>query len=537
MGNIQERLRALLQRVIDWWNKFTSRQKTLIISAFAGVIVLIAVAIAFITQPRYKTLYTSENTKETSEVQAVLDEEGIKYNTSSDGLTISVLEDQYTQAVVLLGANNYPAAEYSVDNVFSGGFSTTESDKTKKYQEFMESKFQATLGKMENVKRAIVNINIPENDGTLLSKKKESYASVMLELENPEEMTPDQAAYIARFVATELGNDTTSNVVIMDTTGNMLYSGEDQNSLTGNASSRLSYKTQYDNLISAEINDALVGAKIYDNVQVVPNLDLNWDVIKTTEHTYTPADGQDQGVLSQEDTYSQVAENNNGDIPGTDTNGEITYEFQDSAHSSTTTDETSRSYLPNEKITDTEKAGGAINYDTSSLGITAIHYVVYNEDDMKASGALDGTSFDEFRIANSERKKTEIDEDVYNVVSKATGIPTANIQIVAYDEPVFVPSEGGVVSPTNIFIIALIILILGLLAFVVIRSMRAEKQPEEEEELSLDNLLQSTQENTVIEEIDTEGKSEVRLMIEKFVDENPDAVANLLRNWLSDDWG
>ena len=125
----------------------------------------------------------------------------------------------------------------------------------------MEAKFQSTLKNMDNVKRAIVNINVPENDGTLLSKKKESYASVMLELENPEEMTQDQAAFIARFVATELGNDTTANVVIMDTTGNMLYSGQDENSLTGNASSRLSYKTQYDNIVQAEINDALVGAQ------------------------------------------------------------------------------------------------------------------------------------------------------------------------------------------------------------------------------------------------------------------------------------
>lgn len=539
MANLQERLRALLQRFLDWWNRFTARQKTLIISAVVGVLVLVAIVVAVLTQPHYKTLYVSDSTKETSEVTAVLDEESITYETSQDGLTISVLEEQYTDAVILLGANNYPAAEYSIDSVFEGGFSSTESDKTKKYQEFMEAKFQSALGNMDNVKRAIVNINVPENNGTLLSKERESYASVMLELENPEEMTQDQAADIARFVATELGNDTTANVVIMDTTGNMLYSGQDESSTTGSASSRLSYRTQYNDLIRNEINDALVGAKIYDNVQVVPNLDLNWDIIKSTEHTYTPAEGQDQGVLSQEDTYSQSTENSNGDIPGTDTNAEITYEYQDAAHSTSQTDETSRSYLPNEKITDTEKEGGAINYPTSSIGITAIHYVVYNEADMQASGALDGTTFDEFRIANSERTKTEVDEDVYNVVAAATGIPLANIQIVAYDEPVFVPAEGGLVSPTNIFIIVLIILILGLLAFVVIRSMRAEKKAEEEEaeELSLDTLLQSTQDATELEEIDSENKSETRLLIEKFVDDNPDAVANLLRNWLTEDWG
>ena len=152
---------------------------------------------------------------------------------------------------------------------------------------------------------------------------------------------------------------------------------------------------------------------------------------------------------------------------------------------------------------------------------------------------MDGTTFNEFRIANSERTKTDVDEDVYNVVSKATGIPLTNIQIVAYDEPVFVPKEGGLVSPTNIFIIVLIVLILALLAFVVIRSMRADRKAEEEEteELSLDSLLQSTQENAELEEIDSENKSEVRLLIEKFVDDNPDAVANLLRNWLTEEWG
>ena len=142
MGNLQERLRALWQRFLDWWNRFTARQKTLIISVAAGVMVLIAVVVAIVTKPQYKTLYISETTKETSGVTALLDENSITYETSQDGLTVSVLEEQYTDAVILLGANNYPAAEYSIDSVFEGGFSSTESDKTKKYQEFMEAKFQ-----------------------------------------------------------------------------------------------------------------------------------------------------------------------------------------------------------------------------------------------------------------------------------------------------------------------------------------------------------------------------------------------------------
>ncbi len=84
--------------------------------------------------------------------------------------------------------------------------------------------------------------------------------------------------------------------------------------------------------------------------------------------------------------------------------------------------------------------------------------------------------------------------------------------------------------------IVLIIVILGLLAFVVLRSMRGDKHEETEEELSVENLLQSTPE-TQLEDISVEDDSETRKLISKFVEENPEAAANLLRNWLNEDWG
>lgn len=51
-------------------------------------------------------------------------------------------------------------------------------------------------------------------------------------------------------------------------------------------------------------------------------------------------------------------------------------------------------------------------------------------------------------------------------------------------------------------------------------------------------MLASTRENqqASVDDIDIQEKSETRKAIEKFVDENPEAVALLLRNWLNDDW-
>ena len=50
----------------------------------------------------------------------------------------------------------------------------------------------------------------------------------------------------------------------------------------------------------------------------------------------------------------------------------------------------------------------------------------------------------------------------------------------------------------------------------------------------LDTLKAQTR--TELEDIDVESKSETRKMIEKFVDENPESAAALLRNWLNEDW-
>ena len=169
------------------------------------------------------------------------------------------------------------------------------------------------------------------------------------------------------------------------------------------------------------------------------------------------------------------------------------------------------------------------------MSVAMIRYNVVREDDVKTQGLLDGITWDEYKLNNQERTKLEVDEDYFDVVAKATGINSSNIAIVAYSENLFLDSDASGISITDIAQIILIIIILALLAFVVLRSMRGEKQDEQEEELSVENLLQSNPDQ--LESIPTEEESETAKLISKFVDENPEAAANLLRNWLNEDWG
>ena len=80
-------------------------------------------------------------------------------------------------------------------------------------------------------------------------------------------------------------------------------------------------------------------------------------------------------------------------------------------------------------------------------------------------------------------------------------------------------------------------LIVALLVFVIFKGTTPVEVTELEPELSIEQLLATTKENQSLEDIEFSDKSEARTMIEKIVDEKPEAVAQLLRNWLNEDWG
>ena len=537
-----DRLKEILQKIQEWWNKFTAKQKTIIISVAAGVILALAILATVLTRPRYETLITCESTKQASEITALLDGDTIPYQITDDGLIISVQKQDIARATLLLGANNYPADSYSLETALAGGLSTTESDKQKTYKLYQESHLQEIMEATDYVKKAYVTLSIPDNDGTLLAKEEEAYASVQLEL-NVDTLPEGVADNFARNIATALGNKTTENISIIDTAGNLLFSGAEAaeaNSGTVNTNNQIALKSQAEKALKQEVIQVLLGSNLYEDVKVSPNLRMDFSSLKETTHNYTQADENGTNVLAHEDTYEAEGKGGAGGVPGTDTNQEeTTYVMQDENNSNYSVTEESRDYLPSEKITDKVTPPGAIDYANSSIGIAATHFVIYKESDLKASGELDGITFDEYKNQNSDMVKKEVDEEMITLVANATGIPAANISIVAYDVPIFQPEEGLSLSPSNIAEIILIVLILALLLIVVLTTFKKNKEEEEqtEAELSVDDLLATTQEHQSVEDIDLETKSEVRLMVEKFVDENPEASAQLLRNWLNEEWG
>ena len=535
---MQERLKELVGKVIEWWKGLTVRQRTMIVCAFAAIVLGLAVAVTVITKPKYTLLKECQTASEGAQIKQILDDEGgYTYRISDDGLRVEVATSQLGNANLLLASNSIVPNSYGIDKVTAGGLGVTEADKRKRYIVFKQDELEKDfIGMFSMIKSATVLLNIPEENGTLIAVNQESSASVALELDG--EFSNDNAAFLARCVATALGNKTTDNISIIDTaTGNMLFSGDDNFYISGTSNSPMVIKQESEAAVGLKIKNALKGTNNFDSIEAAVNLMIDFSDKEVVDKNYYAPENSTQGLLAEANIYNSNSTTAGGDIPGTDTNDEpTTYVVNNNGAGETSTSEENYKYLPSEKITKSSSVGGIIDYTNSSAGITAVDYVIVREEIAKKQGLLDGISWEEYKAQNSGRRKIENDADWVRVVAMSTGIPVENISIVAYEENWFVDSEGLPVKGTDIIAFVLIVLILGLLAFVILRSMMRERMPEEPEEpLAVDELLQSTPE--ALEDLEVETKSEERLILEKFIQENPEAAANLLRNWLNEEWG
>ncbi len=535
---MQERLRNIPKQLLEWWNKFSVKQKTLLASISVIVIIGLAIVARVLTTPTMVTIRTCEDTKEAGEVKQLLDGEDIKYEVSSDGLSFSVKSQDEANAAILLGQNGIPASGYDINNVFEGGFSRTEADKTKKYQLYLQEELAQQLEMLDTVEEATVKLSMPVDDGTVLALQEDTYAAVTLTLS--EEMDEERASGLAKWIATAVGNDTTDDISIMDTAGNMLFLGGDTSTSVGAASGQLSYKTKAENMVKGQVKDVILGTGVYDSASVGLNLNISFDEREETDNNYYTEDGAEHGPVSSESILEEEATGGDGGVPGTDTNNgdDTTYVLQDAAISSRTVSDTDRQYNTSQRVTTTKGGVGEVDYENSSITVVANQNRYYSEAALKASGELDDMTFDEFVAQNRDKVKLDVDQDFVQMISKATGFAEENIVIVAYEVPFFEYDSGGNQNLMDYLPIIIAVIIMLMLGYVVFRSTRKEQVlVDEEPELSVESLLASTKEaEDTLEDIGFSEKSETRVLIEKFVDENPEAVASLLRNWLNEEW-
>ena len=229
-------------------------------------------------------------------------------------------------------------------------------------------------------------------------------------------------------------------------------------------------------------------------------------------------------MLNEEILEETLINGNTGDIPGTDTNpqGTITYQMGEDGNSQYNKSHTVREYLYNQTNEQKEKAVGKLINEQSTMSIS----LWYGK-----------------HITSPDGLTPEYLEQVRQSAYAATGVPVENITIsvqkLAADTPVEVTimeTVGELFDQFGFYALMLILLIV-----MVITAMPKKKAvPEDVQAVAMEAAVAAegpdTQPAEILPDINIQEQSELKKQIEKFVQDNPDSVAQLLRNWLAEDW-
>lgn len=536
---MNEQVKNSLGKAKELWQKYDKKQKTLLFSIVAVLAVAFIIVYFVFNKTTYVTLVECESAQMASSVRECLDSAGIDYNIS-DTWVVTVDKADKVEAEMAISVEGVMATGYSLDDALSGGFDQTEADKEKKYKAYLEDKIRISLESLDYVRSASVYLNIPTSKLSVLKSEEESSASITLKLKKS--ISSDVSANMAQWVATALGNDTTGSITIIDTEGNMLFRGTnsgDSDGYMGNSKNEMR-EVAMDTVVT-NIRKLFDAANMYQTVEVSPYLDMDFDTVEIESITHSTGD-REQGPYTS--SYESKSEGTTGvgGVPGTDSNDEdITYEIDTGGNSTSTYTLKKYEYAVDTVVERRTGERGKIDYTTSSVAISASTYVVYDEEVVEDAGLLEDISWQEFKTQNADNIEItptgeELDK-IKELVSNATGFSPENITIMAYQIPQFVDKMQPAGSVMDYIPYFFAIVILALLAFVVYKSTRPVEIIEMEPELSVEALLSSTaDQQRSVDDIDLNEKSETRLAIEKFVDENPEAVAALLRNWLEEGW-
>ena len=517
-----EVLAKLQQRVEEFWKNLDKSQKGRIYAISAILIIAITASIVMLTRTTYVPLVTIEDSKDAAEIEEVLQEKGINYKLG-EGKKILVDTKDKNKAEFALASSGITSSGMNFEDAWNlVNITSTESDKKHLWQNFKKNSLIAKLKMFDNVRDADVELTFPENS-LFFEPSSSDKATAFVRIDPKGEISAEQVKGIVSVVSASIEGLEPSNVTVVDNNFNIL-STEISNSI-GDTSTQYKMKLKVKEELERNIKVLYPNkSSSFDYISVVVNPVLEFDKQKSTKKEVLKPTDIDEAVVSSHTEKEELVNGTTGGVPGTDTNpgdGTTTYPIEagdNSTYKKTTTD-INREF--NEIMTEMEKAQGTVNFEQSSVAVT----LWYGQ-----------------RVADDSAITPEFLSQCQQVISGATNIPVSKISInkyklapeEVYEEPLsdkiqeYIDNYG--------YFALMLTLIIGLLIAVIPRKKKESSEESLSPELAANGPQFIVPEEEPLAEISFEERSEVKKQIEKFVKEKPESVAQLLRNWLSDDW-
>jgi flagellar M-ring protein FliF len=520
-------LKKYLDQLKEFWNSLEKSQKTRLYITTFVVAVAIGISIFMITRPNRIVLFSNSDKKQIGEMVAILNENNIWNSAENNGTSIVIDSKDNNRAQILLAQAGYPKDGFTFEDAISKiGITTTQDDKKQIWKRQQISDLERKIEMLDNIDEAFVTLATPESSIFYNEGQEQPRPTAYVMVRPNKSLTSAQVEGIVMLVSRSVERLDPKDVTVADNNSNILnmHNGDDS-IIAANSQEELRRKRERE-LEQKVLNYFSVGQfDNFDTLRVVANVILDFDKEKAQRKTITNPEGMDSGaVISSRASDEKVENGSPSGEPGVGSNpGEsnaTTYQIGSDSSSNYSSSTREVNYGYDEELRETEKATGKLVPGESGLAIS-LWYGNKVTDDSKLG--------DEFL------------EEIKLAASFATGIPVANISVnklkLAQSEDIEITTAERInqlIVDYGLFAIMFLLIIVMLIVGLP-RKRNAEQEALKPATADGPKFTVPNREEP-IHDIDLEERSEIKKQIDKFVQQKPDSVAQLLRNWLSDEW-
>jgi flagellar M-ring protein FliF len=296
----------LLNQFLQIFKNFASLGQTrLMILIGVGVVsmAMVLAAALYVNKPAYESLYVGLEVADLNQISIALAEANIDFQVGTDGKSVQVPVGMTSKARLMLaerGLPNSANAGYELfDNVGSLGLTSFMQEVTR--VRALEGEIARTIQQISGVAAARVHIVMPDV-GNFRRGEQKPTASVMI---RASATTGRKAtASIRHLVAASVPGLEVDDVTILDSTGQLLASGDDAGN--GAISRSLGIAQSVQQEIEQNIDKALAPFLGMDNFRSSVTAQLNTDTLQTQETVFDPESRVERSVkTTKENQKSQ----------------------------------------------------------------------------------------------------------------------------------------------------------------------------------------------------------------------------------------
>jgi flagellar M-ring protein FliF len=542
-----EQIIKILTPIKAKWDALTRRQKIQLVSVTAILVLALVLLLYFALRTTWVTPYANRDSTEISRVAAALDDAGIRYRVHNDwrGIDVPARHRNAAQGVIFDNVGIAPQMTLA-DALDLANLGTTEAQNAALLLEAHASGIRETLIHMEGITDA--HVLITPADRNLMLRPNQPPSSLGVRLTTTRNFTPQEGRHLAELLRTMVRGLALENIVITDQHLNNIFIGgmiPESDSAMDVFNMRIRQEAQ---MVSNLTNG---WRPMFDDIIVAPNIQYeNFVGQEERIRIFTAPDGTEDGLPTFLQESRQEAEGYLGFnfAPGLESNQNAwpPYFMGDPGVASASARDRNVAFAHNEHEIITQVGPGGMDAANSSISIMAILDRYIYESDWRERNP-EGTReewlahIDDFPARYIITEGEEV-ESMRMITAAATGIPLSNVVVSIQGRFIVIHMEESALPIPTIIMLAVLLLLIAML-LIALLARKKEEEEDVEPELSVEDLLATTQleeakeEAERMKEIEYETDNEIKKQIDKFVNEKPEAVAALLRNWLNaEEW-